>query len=218
LGWVMPFLAVLARYIITAHPQLYQYLHETQFTWNGITQPNRLPLLSAGVGVDGLKTGHTEEAGYSMVGSAVQGSRRIIFVFSGLNSPAERSEEAERIVSWAFRQFVERQVVPQGHAIAEAEVWMGAAPSVPLIAAQDISVLVPVMAQSGITAHVEYDGPLAAPVAAGQEVAALVVDVPGMEPRRVPLVAGADVAQGGFMPRIRTAAAVLGERLGLGQP
>ena len=211
-------LAVLARYIITAHPQLYQYLHETQFTWNGITQPNRLPLLSAGVGVDGLKTGHTEEAGYSMVGSAVQGSRRIIFVFSGLNSPAERAEEAERIVSWAFRQFVEREVLPQGHAIAEADVWMGAAPSVPLVAAQDLNVLVPVMAHADIAAHVEYDGPLAAPVTAGQEIATLVVEVPGMDPRRLPLVAGADVAEGGFMPRIRTAAAVLGERLGLGQP
>lgn len=212
-------LGVLARYLIQEHPEYYHYLSETEFTWNGITQPNRVPLLSAGVGVDGLKTGHTEEAGYSLVGSAHQGSRRVVFVFSGLASPAERAEEAERIVTWAFRQFVEREVLPAGHQIAEAEVWMGNADTVPLVAPEAFSVLVPVMAQDGLSARVEYDGPITAPIAQGQEIARLVVDVPGLpDPFTLPLVAGTAVAEGGFLPRLRTAALVLGETLGLGTP
>ncbi len=173
-------LAVLARYLIVEHEEYYHYMGEGEFTWNGITQPNRVPLLNAGVGVDGLKTGHTEEAGYSLVGSAQQGSRRIVFVFSGLNSTTERTEESERILTWAFRQFVERQVLEGGQAIAEADVWMGAADSVPLVAAESLTVLAPVIAQGAITARVEYEGPLAAPVTRGQEVARLIVEVPGL--------------------------------------
>ncbi|MCB1389047.1 MAG: D-alanyl-D-alanine carboxypeptidase [Rhodobacteraceae bacterium] len=212
-------LGMLARYLIVDHADYFHYLSETEFTWNNITQPNRLPLLSAGIGLDGLKTGHTEEAGYSMVGSAHQGSRRIIFVFSGLSSMGERSEEAERIVNWAFRQFVERQVLPGGQAVAEAEVWMGAESHVPLVAAQDLTVLVPVVAQGEIAARVEYDGPLAAPVEQGAEVAQLVVEVPGLpDPFRLPLVAGHSVAEGGILPRLRTAALVLGGQLGLTEP
>ena len=213
-------LGVLANYIITRHSEYFhRYFHETEFTWNNITQPNRLPLLGAGIGIDGMKTGHTDEAGYAMVGTAQQGSRRVIFVFSGLNSPQERAEEAERIVGWAFRQFVEREVLHEGQAIATAEVWMGEADSVPLVAAQNLSVLMPAVAQGEITAHVEYDGPLAAPVAQGAEVARLVVGVPGLpDPFTLPLVAGADVAEGGVLTRFRTAALVLGGHLGLTTP
>lgn len=212
-------LGVLGNYLITRHPDQYHYLAETEFTWNGITQPNRLPLLTAGVGVDGLKTGHTEEAGYAMVGSALQGSRRIIFVFSGLNSAAERAEEAERILSWAYRQFVERSVLRAGTQVAEAEVWMGSADRVPLVAASNLTVLVPAVAQGEMTARVEYAGPLEAPIARGAEVARLIVEVPGLDsPFSMPLVAGAAVEQGGFVPRMRTAARVLGGHLGLVAP
>lgn len=212
-------LAVLQRYLIEQHPTLYHYLGEREFSWNNITQPNRVPLLGAGVGLDGGKTGHTEEAGYALVGSARQGDRRIVFVFSGLNSMQERVEETERIISWAFRQFVERRVLEQGQAIASAEVWMGDAQSVPLVAARDISVLVPALAQGDMVAQVEYDGPLTAPVAAGAEVARLVVSVPGLDqPYTMPLVTGAAVAEGGILTRMRSAASVLGDHLGLGTP
>lgn len=212
-------LGVLAQYLIEEHPTLYPYLGEREFSWNNITQPNRVPLLAAGVGLDGGKTGHTEEAGYALVASARQGDRRIVFVFSGLNSMQERVEETERIISWAFRQFVERRVLGQGQAIANAEVWMGEARSVPLVAARDISVLVPALAQGDLVARVEYDGPLTAPIAAGAEVARLVVTVPGLEqPYTMPLVAGAAVAEGGILSRMRSAAAVLRGHLGLGTP
>ena len=209
-------LAVLARYLIEEYPEYYAILGETEFTWNGITQPNRVPLLGAGVGLDGLKTGHTEEAGYSLVGSALQGNRRIVFVFSGLASMGERVEEAERIITWAFRQFVERRVLAQGQTIAEAEVWMGDSATVPLVAAQDLSVLAPAMAQGEMVARVEYDGPLTAPIAQGAEVARLIVEVPGLpEPFTLPLVAGAAVAEGGVLTRFGAAVSVLRGHLGL---
>lgn len=209
-------LAVLARYLIEDYPEYYAILGETEFTWNGITQPNRVPLLGAGVGLDGLKTGHTEEAGYSLVGSALQGNRRIVFVFSGLASMGERVEEAERIITWAFRQFVERRVLTQGQTIAEAEVWMGDSATVPLVAARDLSVLAPAMAQGEMVARVEYDGPLTAPIAQGAEVARLIVEVPGLpEPFTLPLVAGAAVAEGGVLTRFGAAVSVLRGHLGL---
>ncbi|WP_233499439.1 D-alanyl-D-alanine carboxypeptidase family protein [Pararhodobacter sp. CCB-MM2] len=212
-------LAVLANYIITQHGDLYHYLGESEFSWNEITQPNRVPLLNAGVGMDGFKTGHTEEAGYSLVGSAHQGDRRVIFVFSGLNSATERVEEAERIITWAFRQFVERDVLEEGQEVAVADVWMGTVDSVPLVAARDLSVLMPAISQGDVTARVEYEGPLAAPVEQGTEVGQLIVEVPGLpEPFTLPILAGASVPEGGFLPRMRTAALVLGNQLGLTTP
>ncbi len=224
-GWPSPHhrmslhdLGVLAHYLVSEHEQYYHYLGEREFEWNDINQPNRVPLLGAGIGIDGLKTGHTEEAGYSLVGSARQGNRRIIFVFSGLNSSAERSEEAERIVSWAFRQFAQQDVVAAGETVAMADVWLGAEDSVPLVPATDVSILVPVIAAASVEAHVEYDGPIAAPIIDGQELGRLVISVDGLAPISTPLIAGRAVAQGGFMPRMRTAAMVLGQQFGLAEP
>jgi len=178
-----------------------------------------VPLLSAGIGVDGLKTGHTDEAGYALAGSAIQGDRRIIFVFSGLNNAAERVEETERIVTWAFRQFATRTVLAEGETIARAEVWMGAAPGVDLVAPRDLSILVPAVPQGEIAARVEYEGPLTAPVPAGAEVARLIVEVPGLpQPFTLPLVTAAEVPEGGLMTRVQTALTVLGGHLGLGTP
>jgi len=224
-GWPNPHhrmslrdLGILANYLVQEHAQYYHYLGETEYEWNDISQPNRVPLLGAGLGIDGLKTGHTEEAGYSLVGSARQGNRRVIFVFSGLNSATERSEEAERIVSWAFRQFAERTVVEAGETVAMADVWMGAEELVPMVTATDMAILVPVMAQGTVAARVEYDGPIAAPIIDGQELGRLVVEVEGLAPMTTPLVAGQAVALGGFMPRMWTAASVIGQQLGLGEP
>ncbi len=211
-------LAMLAQHILTEYPQYYPYLAEREFTWNNITQPNRLPLIGAGLGMDGLKTGHTSEAGYALTGSALQGTRRIVFVFSGLASERERAEEAERIINWAFRQFAERPAARAGQTLAEAEVWMGEATRVPLVAPQDIAVLVPAMGTTEVQARVEYDGPLTAPVAQGDQVARLIVEVAGSAPLTFPLVAGADVPRGGFGPRMRSAAIVLADQLGIALP
>ena len=167
---------------------------------------NRNPLLKLGIGADGLKTGHTQEAGYGLVGSVKQGDRRIIFAITGMASEAERAEEAERIASWAMRQFAMKTVAKAGQRVAEAAVHLGDADVVGLVPAQDLTLLIPALSHDGLTAEVVYTGPLSAPIAKGQEVATLVIQRPDMEVVEIPLVAEADVAKAGFMKRLAVAA------------
>lgn len=213
-------LGILALRLIEQFPEYYVHFAETEFPFDNRAPDNRFnrnPLLKLGIGADGLKTGHTQEAGYGLVGSAKQGERRVIFVVTGLASEKDRAEESERVVNWAFRQFVQKTVVKAGARVAEAEVWMGNAPSVGLVAAQDVSLLVPALVQESMTAEVVYTGPVNAPVAAGQTVAQLVIHVPGLPDARVDLVAEAAVDRGGFVTRLMTATRLLRARfLGAG--
>lgn len=205
-------LAILANRLITEFPTFYPMFAETEFLFDGRApqnKSNRNPLLKLGIGADGLKTGHTNEAGYGLVGSAKQGDRRIIFVISGLNSSQARATESERIVNWAFRQFVEKKLAPKGHRIAQADVWLGDAPRVGLIAPKDLSLLVPALSKDKLDSSVVYQSPIEAPIKAGQEIAELVIKRDGMDDARMPLVADRDIARGGFLPRMRTATKVL---------
>lgn len=202
-------LGILALRLIEEFPEEYKVFSETEYDYKDRAPDNRFnrnPLLKLGIGADGLKTGHTEEAGYGLVGSAVQGDRRVIVVISGLASEKERSEEAESLVNWAFRQFAQKTVAKAGARVAEANVWMGAAATVGLVPAKDVRILVPALVQDTMTAEVVYSGPLNAPITAGQEVAKLVVHVPDLPDVEVPLMAEADVAKGGFMKRLSSAA------------
>ena len=211
-------LALLSNLLITDFPQFYPLFAETEFEFDGRVPANRFnrnPLLTLGIGADGLKTGHTQEAGYGLTGSAVQGARRVIFVISGLETAAQRAQEAEAIVNWAFRQFAERTLAPSGTVLAEADVWMGAEPKVGLIPAEDITALVPVLA-SDMQAEVVFRGPIQAPIIRGAELAELVITSPEIGVQRFPLVADSDVAHGGFMARVTTAAKRLFEQLGEG--
>ncbi|MBL8561116.1 MAG: D-alanyl-D-alanine carboxypeptidase, partial [Gemmobacter sp.] len=212
-------LGLLAVRLIEEFPEYYPYFALTEFSYQGrvpANSQNRNPLLRIRGGdwqADGLKTGHTEEAGYGLVGSAVhQNGRRIVFVISGLASDQARAEESEAISNWAFRDFVMKSIAKTGKRVAEAEVWMGDAATVGLVPAEDIARLIPVTAQNSITAEVVYSGPLQAPIAKGAPVAELVVRIPGLPDARVPLVAEADVAKGGFGTRLSTAAAALMQR------
>ena len=212
-------LALLANLLITDFPEFYPLFAETEFAFDGRAAQNtrnRNPLLRLGIGADGLKTGHTQEAGYGLVGSAKQGQRRVIFVLSGLESTAARAQESEAIVNWAFRQFAQRPLAKKGERIATADVWMGEAPSVGLVPAEDISVLLPVLGGNEIAAEVVYNGPFKAPIAAGQELAELVLRPEGLPETRIPLFAETAVADGGFMARISTAAMKLLDRLNKG--
>ena len=206
-------LVILARRIIDEFPQYYPYLSEESFTWNDITQNNRVPLLDAGLGLDGLKTGYTSEAGYGLTGSARQGSRRVTFVITGLDSERERAEEAERVINWAFRQFVERKVLDAGERIAEADVWLGAEPTVGLVAESDVTLITPAQVQGALDAEIVYLGPVQAPITQGQQLAEMIVRLPDLEDKRIPLVAQSDVAAGGFVVRVRTAAQILLRRI-----
>ncbi len=205
-------LGIVAVRLIEDFPEYYGYFGMTEFPFDGRAPQNhrnRNPILGRVEGADGLKTGHTSEAGYGLVGSAKQGNRRVVFVVTGLQAETERTEEAERIVNWAFRQFVERTVAPAGTRVAEAEVWMGASARVGLVPAEDLKLLLPAVGQDGLQAQVSYRGPIDAPIVAGQPLAELVVSIEGMPDRRVPLVAEADVPRGGFVVRLRTAAEAL---------
>lgn len=212
-------LALLANRLITDFPEFYPMFSETKFEFDGRAPQNvnnRNPLLRLGVGADGLKTGHTQEAGYGLVGSAKQGPRRVIFAVTGMTSAKERAEVSEQIVNWAFRQFSTKTILRAGKRVAEADVWMGDAPRVGLVATDDIDILVPVSAGDEIAAEVVYNGPLQAPIEAGQEIAELVIQAGDLPEVRVPLVAENAVTAGGFSVRMRTATAVLMKNFGLG--
>ncbi|MDE0589073.1 D-alanyl-D-alanine carboxypeptidase [Halocynthiibacter sp. C4] len=216
-------LGILAERLIVELPEYYGFFGETEFGFDGRSPDNRFnrnPLLKLGIGADGLKTGHTSEAGYGLVGSAVQGKRRVVFVITGLTSEKERAEEAERIVNWAFRQFVMKNYAPAGEKLADAKVWMGNETTVGLVLSEDLNLLVPALVQGEIKGEVVYEGPLEAPIAEGQEVGELVLNLPDMAEMRVPLVAEQSIEGGGVLPRFRTAFAILfqryiGEALGL---
>lgn len=206
-------LALLAERLMTEFPEFYPQFRQESFTWDGITQANRNPLLGLGIGADGLKTGHTSEAGYGLVGSASQGGRRIIFVITGLDSTQARAEEAEKVVSWAFRQFVQKTLVEDGATLGRAAVWMGDAPDVPLTTRGDLTVLLPALATDSLRAEITYDGPVEAPIAQGQKIADLVIRVDGMADIIHPLYAAQAVDQGGIGVRMKTAAQVLTRKL-----
>ncbi|WP_299818688.1 D-alanyl-D-alanine carboxypeptidase family protein [uncultured Jannaschia sp.] len=210
-------LAILAERLITEFPQYYTYFAETEFDFDGRSPANRFnrnPLLTLGIGADGLKTGHTQEAGYGLVGSAVQGDRRVTFVLSGMESEAARAEESERLANWAFRQFAEERVLQDGP-VMEARVFMGERDSVPLVPEGDVTLLLPVTGRQTVTGEIAYDGPVEAPVAAGTRLATLTLSHPGIASLDVPLVAGADVPRAGPLRRVQIAGTrVAGELLG----
>ena len=205
-------LGVLAERLIVDHPEFYPLFAERVFEFDGrapANTRNRNPLLGLNIGADGLKTGHTQEAGYGLVGSAKQGDRRVIFVVSGLDSAAQRAEESEAIVNWAFRQFALKSYAKSGDVIARARVWNGDQDSVGLQITDDLDQLVPVLQSDDISFSVELKTPLPAPIARGQQIGELVVDVPTLGERRVPLVAETAVNMGGFFTRLSTAAQTL---------
>jgi serine-type D-Ala-D-Ala carboxypeptidase (penicillin-binding protein 5/6) len=202
-------LGELAAATIRTYPKLYrQFYSRRDFTWgktlgggNPITQANRDPLLGRVDGADGLKTGHTEEAGYGFTGSAEQRGRRLVMVLAGLNSFNQRAEESVRFMDWGFRAWQAKPLVAKGRQVAEAEVQQGDASTVPLVAPAPLTVTLPAGAVPQMQARVVYQGPIKAPIKAGQHVADLVVTSPGIPTQTLPLAAGADVGEAGFFRR-----------------
>ncbi|MBY6002357.1 D-alanyl-D-alanine carboxypeptidase [Salipiger bermudensis] len=209
-------LTLLATRIIEDFPEFYPIFAERRFEFDGRAPSNvnnRNPLLRLDIGADGLKTGHTQEAGYGLVGSAEQDGRRVIFTISGLDSERARAEESESIVNWAFRQFAERTLVEKETAVAQAEVWLGAEDSVGLVAKEDVTLLVPVTPGTMLEAEVVYTGPLKAPISAGQQLAELIIRPEGLPEHRVPLFAEQAVAGGGFGKRMMVVSQALLSRV-----
>ena len=194
-------LATIALKTIENFPEYYHYYAETSFTWIGIKQGNRNPLLYKKIGADGFKTGHTEEAGYGLTGSAVQNDRRLVVVVSGLPSVKARADESHRLIAWGFREFGNYDLFKAGETVEEGVVWQGDAKTVPLVLAEDFTVTLPRKSRKDMTVTVKQDGPIPAPIEEGQQVAKLVVAAPGAESVEVPLLAGASVPQLGVFGR-----------------
>ncbi len=195
-------LATLARRTIADFPEYYHYYGEVNFTFNDIKQGNRNPLLYKDIGADGLKTGHTDEGGYGVTASAKRGDRRLILVVNGLSSMKARSEETDKLMEWGFHEFDNYALFKAGDTVTDAEVWLGDKAVVPLAIESDVKVTLPRKSRRGMKVAVDYDGPIAAPIAKGAKIAKLVITAPDAPSAEIPLVAGADVNRLGFSGRV----------------
>ncbi len=203
-------LATLAKATIEDHASLYKRFYSLkEFTWgktlNGekpITQANRDPLLGRVAGADGLKTGHTEEAGYGFTGSAEQSGRRLVMVIAGLDSFNGRITESVKFMDWGFKAWASKPLFAKGKKVEVADVQLGDADTVGLIAPRNLAVTLPAGMAANMTMKVVYNGPIKAPIRAGQHVADLVVTTPETGPQMMPLVAEADVGEAGFLRRL----------------
>jgi D-alanyl-D-alanine carboxypeptidase (penicillin-binding protein 5/6) len=215
-------LAKLARHLIYAYPQYYHYFAERSFTMdvgNGrsITQQNRDSVLDMFPGTDGLKTGHTDAAGYGIVVSAVKNGQRLILVLNGLRYPQLdkmspsaqdwhgvrlRGEEAARMLGIAFREFRNYQLFKPGDIVGQAEVWQGSHDTVPLQVGAPVSVTMEVESRSGMKVTVSYDGPVQAPIAKGQQIGTINISAPDFPGEQVPLYAANAVSGAGVFERM----------------
>ena len=204
-------LATLARAEIENHPDLYKkFYSQTRFTWGktlgsgaDITQANRNPLLGRVPGADGLKTGHTDEAGYGFTGSAEQNGRRLVMVVAGLDSFNQRIAESVKLMQWGFNAWQTKPLFKQGAAVGSAQVQLGSDSEVSLVAPRDLAVTIPAGVLSKVSAmKIRYNGPIKAPIAKGQHVADLVVTTTDTGEQVMPLVAAEAVDEAGFFGRI----------------
>jgi len=202
-------LATLAEATIRDFPDLYKtFYSRREFTWGktmggaDITQANRDPLLGNVEGADGLKTGHTDEAGYGFTGSAEQNGRRLVMVIAGLDSMASRREQSIALMNWGFHAWKAKPLFKQGQKVDVAPVQVGAENEIALVAPRDLAVTVPAGLGGDMKVSVAYDGPIKAPIKQGQHIADLIVRTPDTPPQMMPLVAEKDVPEAGFFRHI----------------
>lgn len=202
-------LTTLGMHIINDFPEYYHYFSEKDFNFNNINQGNRNPLLYKNIGADGLKTGHTDESGYSLIGSVVRGDRRVIVVISGLASMKDRAAESERLVEWAFREFTNYKLFSAGDRIDDADVWLGRDSRVGLTVTKDLIVTLPRRSRHDMKVTVSYGSPIPAPIKQGDAIGKLTVTAPGTDKVERPLYAAAAVPAIGTIGRMATLAGYL---------
>jgi len=198
-------IAILAKAIIRDFPEYYHFDSEKQYTYHGIVQYNRNPLVQKGL-ADGLKTGHTDAGGFGLVSSAERNGRRVIMVLNGMPSKGARVQESIRLLEWSFANFENVTLLHATDVAENAPVYLGARPSVPMVAGRDVVLTLPRSWRAHLHASIDYDGPVPAPVSRGDVVGKLVIGGEGVPPTEVPLLAGEDVPRLGVLGR---AAAVL---------
>lgn len=199
-------LALLAQHLIKDYPEYYHYYSQTEFTYHGIKQGNRNPLLYRNMDVDGLKTGHTETAGYGLTASAERNGRRLVLVVNGLPSMQARADESARLLEWGFREFESYALFKKGEPVDQAAVWLGDADTVPLVVEEDLRVTMNRDERRNLKVSVVLEEPVPAPVAQGTPLGKIVMEAPGFSRKEVPLVAGQSVDRLGFVGRIGAAA------------
>jgi D-alanyl-D-alanine carboxypeptidase (penicillin-binding protein 5/6) len=196
-------LAKLSQHLIATYPEFYKWYGERDFTWNKIRQQNRNPLLAMNIGADGLKTGFTNEAGYNLVGSAVQNDLRLIVVVAGAKTANERADEARRLLNFGFTGFESRLLFAEGQNVGDARLYGGESRYVPLVAAGNkaVRLMVPKNSPERILARIVYRGPVAAPIEKGQKIGALKVWRGDNVALEVPLEAADTVPEGSLTRR-----------------
>lgn len=195
-------LAILAEHLIKDFPEYYHYFGEKDFTYNNIHQPATDPLLGKVDGVDGIKTGHTDIAGYGLISSAQRNGRRLILVINGLPTEKDRASEGARLMEWGFRNFENKKILSQGEEVDKAKVWLGQTETVPLVVDKDITVVLPFAKRTDMKMTVDYKGPVEAPIRKGTVIGKLHIVIPDQEPQDIDLVAGQDVERQGLFGRV----------------
>lgn len=198
-------LARLAERALRDFPEFHHYYAEKEFTYNGIRQANRNPLVYGYPGADGFKTGHTEAAGYGLTGTAVQDGRRLILVINGLPSNKDRATESARLLDWGFREFNNYALFKAGQTVDTAPVWLGTAPSVEMKIGHDLLLTMTRKSRRDMKVKVHYSAPVPAPIVAGQQIGTLTIEAPDFKTIEVPLTAAADVGQLGMFGRLGAA-------------
>jgi D-alanyl-D-alanine carboxypeptidase (penicillin-binding protein 5/6) len=202
-------LGILARHIVLTYPDYYRWYGEREFTWNKIRQLNRNPLLGSVAGADGMKTGYIQEAGYNLIGSAVQNGLRLIVVVTGAKTPKERADEGKKLLDWGFKSFDFRLLFGDGQTVAEAKVYGGTQGRVPVVAKGVVKMMVQRGVSEKIGAKMVYTGPVKAPVRAGQQIGVLQVSRADLQVLEVPLYAAESVEVGSTSQRAFDAASEL---------
>jgi D-alanyl-D-alanine carboxypeptidase (penicillin-binding protein 5/6) len=196
-------LAMLARFLIYTYPEYYHFFGQRDFTFNKHTFNNRNPLIFApDLGVDGLKTGYIEEAGYGLVASAKRGEQRLILVVNGLNTKQEREGEPRRLIEWGFKSFRPFRLFDEGQKVSDALVWGGTQHYVPLVGDGNINIILPATASGKVSASIVYQGPIKAPIRKGDRVAMLrITSSESSATNEIPLYAADDVGASNFLMR-----------------
>jgi D-alanyl-D-alanine carboxypeptidase (penicillin-binding protein 5/6) len=196
-------LTQLAKAIINEHPKYYSIYSEKYFSHNNINQPNRNRLLWRDSSIDGLKTGHTEEAGYCLVASSKRRGMRLISAVLGAKSDESRARESQKLFSYGFRHFETKQIYTVGEIVKEnAALWYGAEDFLNLTIADDVTLTYPRGEKKNLAAEITVDNEIKAPITAGQVLGSLEVTLDGKSLISVPLVAEKDIAEAGFLSRI----------------
>ncbi|MEC8876541.1 MAG: D-alanyl-D-alanine carboxypeptidase family protein [Pseudomonadota bacterium] len=195
-------LSIIAIKTVQNFPEYYHFYAEESFEYNGINQRNRNTLLNKPVGVDGLKTGHTEAGGYGLAASALRKNQRLIMVINGLTSNKERTAEAIKLLEWGYRNFTNFDLLKEGMTVLQAKVWLGDKKTVPLIIDKDTKITIPSKSRDKLQFKIEYDSPISAPIEEGTKIAELEITAPGIDSLRIPLYAGSTITSLGPLSKL----------------